>query len=163
MIHFRPNIGSQNAALDKLKARHEEVVRHEQAHYDAAGELAASGPVLTDWVEGPDGQRYATGGHVKINTSETGNPEEDLRRGEIIVKAAEAPESVDSELSQADRDVAAKGRRMIEKNRVKVDQFNRLKQSLGITDPNMSRQRFGDMLAGMGLSIDPGKVLSTVA
>ena len=85
--------------LNKLKARHDEVVRHEQAHYDKAGHLAASGPVLSDYVTGPDGNQYATGGHVKINTAETGDPFKDLENGKIIVASAEAPLEVDSEMS----------------------------------------------------------------
>lgn len=155
--------GAHQQVVNYLKARHDEVVRHEQAHYDAAGELAASGPNLTDWVEGPDGKRYATGGNVMINTSETGDPEEDLRRGKIIVKAAEAPLNVDSELSQADKDVAAKGRRMIAKNEDKVRKLDEVKRQLDGKGSLISRQRLGDVLTGMGLRIDPGKILNAIA
>ncbi len=148
---------------NKLKERHDEVVRHEQAHYDAAGDLALSGPVLSDWVEGPDGERYATGGHVQINTSETGDPEEDLRRGEIIVKAAEAPLSVNSDLSDADINVASKGRQMISKNRPKLAQLDKLKTAFKGLGSHLNQQQMSDITANMGLDLKPGKILSSLA
>lgn len=157
-------LGSRAAnRLQKLKARHDEVVRHEQAHYDKARHLAASGPVLSDYVTGPDGNQYATGGHVQINTSETGDPFKDLENGKIIVEAAEAPIEVDSELSDADRNVAAKGRSMIARNQAKVDKLNQLKQQTGGQAANMSQQRLGDIATGMGLDIPPGQILRLIA
>ncbi len=151
------------ARLDKLKARHDEVVRHEQAHYDKARHLAASGPVLSDFVTGPDGNQYATGGHVQINTGETGDPFKDLENGKIIVEAAEAPTQVDSELSDADHNVAAKGRAMIAKNQSKVDKLNQLKDRTGGHASQMSQQRLGDIATGMGLDIPPGQILRLIA
>lgn len=155
--------GSKAKYLQDLRSRHKEVVRHEKAHHEEAEDLALSGPKLTDWVEGPDGERYATGGHVMINTSETGDPEEDMRRGKIIVRAAEAPLMVDSELSQADKNVAAKGRDMIAKNQPKLEKLDKLKRAIDGKGSMISRQRLGDVLTGMGLNIPPGKVLNAVA
>lgn len=143
-------------SLPRLRERHEEVVRHEQAHFEAAGELAVSGPVLSDFVVGPDGRQYATGGHVTIDTSETGDALEDLRRGEIIVRAAEAPNEVASELSDADRKVAAQGRSMIAKN---ADRALKMRH-LGLD--RMPVQQRKDLIAGLGLSA-PGSLFSTVA
>lgn len=149
--------------LAQLKERHDEVVRHEQAHYDEAEGLAIGGPVLTDYVTGPDGKQYATGGHVMLDTSETGDPEEDLRRGRIIVKSAEAPLSVNSDLSAADVQVAARGRAMIAKNEPKIAKLNELRGKLDGKGSQISRQRLGDLAAGMGLNIPPGKLANLVA
>lgn len=143
-------------SLPKLRERHQEVVRHEQAHFQAAGELALSGPVLSDFVTGPDGQQYATGGHVMIDTSETGDAIEDLRRGEIIVRAAEAPTEVASELSDADLKVAAQGRAMIAKNAQKAARMGQL----GLD--RMPLQQRKDLLAGLGLA-HSGNLLNSVA
>jgi len=142
--------------LPKLRDRHEEVVRHERAHFEAAGELAISGPVLSDFVTGPDGRQYATGGHVMIDTSETGDAIEDMRRGEIIVRAAEAPTEVASELSDADIKVASQGRAMIAKN---ADKASKMRQ-LGLD--RLPVQQRKDLLAGLGLT-HPGNLLNSVA
>jgi hypothetical protein len=93
---------------------------------------------------------------VTIDTSETGDALEDLRRGEIIVRAAEAPNEVASELSDADRKVAAQGRSMIAKN---ADRALKMRH-LGLD--RMPVQQRKDLIAGLGLSA-PGSLFSTVA
>jgi hypothetical protein len=143
-------------SLPKLRERHEEVVRHERAHYDAAGELAIGGPVLSDFVTGADGKEYATGGHVMIDCSETGDAIEDLRRGEIIVRAAEAPTEVDSELSDADRNVAAKGRALITKNAQKAEKM----RHFGLGQLNFQQRK--DMAASLGLA-SSGSLFNSLA
>ena len=149
--------------LQKLKARHDEVVRHEDAHYREAGDLALSKPVLSDFVEGEDGKQYATGGHVMIDTSETGDPIRDAQRGRIIVRAAEAPLSVDSELSQADKNIAAKGRQIIEKSESKLDKLNKLKSTLGHMASRLSTQQVEGLARGLDLDMKPGKILNFLA
>lgn len=149
--------------LKKLKARHDEVVRHEEAHYREAGHLAASKPVLSDFVTGADGKQYATGGHVMINTSETGDPEKDLQNGRIIVRSAEAPLSVDSEMSQADKNVAAKGRRMIEKSEKKLGKLKKLKVAVGGLGSQLNTQQVKVLAEGLDLSMNPGKILNFIA
>lgn len=139
------------------------MVRHEEAHYREAGALALSGPVYTDTVVGPDGKEYHTGGHVMINTSETGDPEVDAERGKIIVRAAEAPLSVDSDLSQADTTVAAKGRKMIEKSEQKLDKLNKLKQAVGGAASQLNTGQVKTLASGLDLQMDPGKILNFLA
>ena len=73
-----------------LKARDQEVRRHEQAHIAAAGGLAVSGASFT-YQRGPDGVNYAVGGEVTISTAPGRTPEETLRRADAIRRAALAP------------------------------------------------------------------------
>lgn len=93
--------------LEQLKARDREVRAHEMAHLAAAGGLATSGATFT-YQRGPDGASYAIGGEVKIDTSSGNNPEDTIRRAQIIRAAALAP----AEPSGQDRAVAAKAAQM---------------------------------------------------
>jgi hypothetical protein len=149
--------------LKKLQDRHKEVERHEEAHYREAGHLALSGPKLSDFVQGADGKMYATGGHVMINTSETGDPEKDLIRGKTIVRSAEAPLGVDSELSQADINVAGKGRQMIEKSKKKLDKLNKLKLTVGNLGSRLNTQQVQTLAKGLDLQMKPGNILNFLA
>lgn len=93
--------------VEKLKARDRDVRAHEMAHLAAAGGLATSGATFS-YQRGPDGVSYAIGGEVKIDTSSGSNPEETLRKAQIIRGAALAP----AEPSGQDRAVAAKASQM---------------------------------------------------
>jgi len=76
---------AQLAAIDR------QVRAHEQAHLAAAGGYARSGPSYT-YQTGPDGQIYAVGGEVSIDTSAVpGDPEATIRKAQIIRAAATAP------------------------------------------------------------------------
>lgn len=87
----------------ELAARDREVRAHEQAHLAAAGPYATGGPTYT-YQTGPDGQRYAVGGEVGIDTSPVpGNPEATVNKARTIMAAANAP----AEPSAQDRAVAA--------------------------------------------------------
>ena len=149
--------------LRKLQARHDEVVRHEEAHYREAGHLARSRPVLSDFVTGPDGKQYATGGHVMIDTSETGDPEKDLQRGEIIVRSAEAPLGVDSEMSQADKNVAAKGRSIIAKAEKKLGKLQKLKSKVGKFAGKLQEHHVKVLAKGLDLEMTPGRIMNFLA
>ncbi|MCK4743930.1 MAG: hypothetical protein KAT25_08940 [Sulfuriflexus sp.] len=94
---------AEQRVLDQLKARDREVRAHEQAHLSAAGNLASGGASFT-YQQGPDGQRYAIGGEVGINSATVANdPEKTLQRAQQIRRAALAPASP----SAQDRSVAA--------------------------------------------------------
>lgn len=98
----------QEAQVQKLKARDQEVRAHEQAHLAAAGPYATGGPSYT-YQKGPDGQRYAIGGEVQIDTSPVeGDPEATLRKAQIVRAAALAP----AKPSSQDRAVAASASQM---------------------------------------------------
>ena len=105
--------------LQELKKRDREVRTHEQAHLAAAGSHARGGPFY-EFQRGPDGQRYAVSGHVKIDTSEVpGDPEATLRKAEVIRRAALAP----AEPSSQDRSVAAKASSMAVEARQEIAQL----------------------------------------
>lgn len=88
--------------VDELKQRDREVRQHEQAHLAAAGRYAQGGPQF-EFTTGPDGRRYATGGHVSIDVSPARTPEATIQKAQVIRRAALAP----AEPSGADRSVAA--------------------------------------------------------
>ncbi len=93
--------------VEKLRARDQEVRTHEQAHVAAAGGLYRGGPTYS-YRTGPDGNRYAVGGSVQIDTSEASTPEETITKAQQIRRAALAP----AEPSSTDQAVAAKASRM---------------------------------------------------
>jgi hypothetical protein len=76
--------------VQKLKATDSEVQAHENAHAAAGGPHAAAPKY--EYTVGPDGNRYATSGEVKIDSSpEKGNPEATIRKMDIVIRAALAP------------------------------------------------------------------------
>ncbi len=96
----------ERVVVDKLKARDAAVRAHEMAHVAAAGGLAGA-PVFS-YQTGPDGQRYAIGGSVSIDTSPERSPEETVAKAQRIRSAALAP----ADPSAADRAVASRASRM---------------------------------------------------
>jgi SprA-related family len=88
--------------VEELERRDQEVRTHEQAHKTAGGRYA--GAIHLDYQVGPDGARYAVGGHVPIDVAPMkGDPEGTLRKMDIVIRAALAP----ADPSGADRQIAA--------------------------------------------------------
>ena len=84
-----------------------QVRAHEQAHLAAAAGLARG--VSFTFVTGPDGQQYAVGGEVSIDTSPvSGDPRATIQKAQQIRAAANAP----SNPSGQDRAVAAQASQM---------------------------------------------------
>lgn len=96
----------EEKVVDELKKRDQEVRRHEAAHAAAGGQYAGT-PTFT-YEAGPDGQRYAVGGEVSIDTSPGSTPEETSRKADQIRAAALAP----ADPSGQDRAVAAAAAKM---------------------------------------------------
>lgn len=90
--------------IQQLKKRDQEVRTHEQAHVSAGAKNAQY-----EYETGPDGKRYATGGHAEIETSKGDSPESTISKAQQIKKAALAP----SNPSSQDRKVAAEAEAMI--------------------------------------------------
>jgi hypothetical protein len=105
--------------VQKLKQRDAEVRRHEQAHLAVAGQYARGGPQYT-YQRGPDGQMYAIGGEVSIDTSPGRTPEETIAKAEIIRAAAMAP----ADPSGQDQSVAAAASKMETEARAEIAQEN---------------------------------------
>lgn len=93
---------AERAVVKQLSARDREVRDHEQAHARVGGQYAGE-PTYT-YQTGPDGQRYAVGGAVAIDTAPVRNdPQATIRKMEVVKAAALAP----AEPSAADRRIAA--------------------------------------------------------
>ncbi len=97
----------EQAVVAELQQTDREVRAHEQAHLAAAGGLARG--VSFTFVTGPDGQQYAVGGEVSIDSSPvSGNPERAIQKAQQIRAAANAPANP----SGQDRAVAAQASAM---------------------------------------------------
>jgi hypothetical protein len=91
------------AQVDKLKARDAEVKAHEAAHLAAGGGVTRGGATFS-YEHGPDGQSYAVGGEVGVDTSPVANnPQATIAKANIIRAAALAP----ADPSPQDQSVAA--------------------------------------------------------
>lgn len=89
--------------VEKLKKTDQEVKTHEQAHMSAGGGHVKGGASY-EYQTGPDGNRYAVGGEVSIDTSPVkGDPAATIRKMQAVRSAALAP----SNPSAQDRAVAA--------------------------------------------------------
>jgi hypothetical protein len=110
--------------LNDLKARDRDVRAHEQAHLAAAGPYA-KGPPSFEFQTGPDGQPYAVGGEVQIDTSKVaGNPQATLIKAQTIKRAANAPRNP----SAQDRQVAAQAAQLEAQARQEIKQERLEKQ-----------------------------------
>ena len=91
-----------------LKNRDREVRQHELAHLAAGGSYVRGSPTYS-YKTGPDGQRYAVGGEVQIDTGEVpDDPEATARKMQVVMKAALAPKDP----SGQDYRVAAQARQL---------------------------------------------------
>ncbi|NLD98980.1 MAG: hypothetical protein GX640_03830 [Fibrobacter sp.] len=87
----------------KLKERDREVRAHEMAHMAAGGGYVRGGASYS-FQSGPDGQRYAVGGEVAIDTSPVrGDPAATVQKMQVVKRAALSPANP----SGQDRAVAA--------------------------------------------------------
>jgi hypothetical protein len=110
--------------VDDLKQRDREVRQHEAAHQAAAGQHGG-GPTFT-YQTGPDGNRYAVGGEVSIDTSAVnGDPQATITKMQQIQRAAQAP----AEPSSQDRQVAAQASQAEQKARAELAEQRRAEQS----------------------------------
>lgn len=109
---------SEQRMVTQLQQRDRAVRAHEAAHLAAAGSLAMGGANFT-YQTGPDQQRYAIGGDVKIDASPVpGDPEATLAKSEQIRRAAMAP----AQPSPQDVSVAADAGRMAAEARMEIMQ-----------------------------------------
>ena len=93
---------AEQSLLRELQKADQAVKAHELAHLSAAGGYARGGATFT-YQRGPDGQNYAVGGEVQIDTSREKTPEATILKMQIIRQAALAP----ADPSPQDQQVAA--------------------------------------------------------
>jgi hypothetical protein len=100
-------VEADKAVTQNLAQRDREVKNHERIHASIGGAFA-SAPNFS-YQKGPDGQLYAVGGDVSIDTSAVaGDPRATLEKAQVIIRAALSV----SEPSVQDRRVAAQARVM---------------------------------------------------
>lgn len=101
--------------LRQLRSRDREVRAHEAAHVAAAGRYVASGPSYT-YQRGPDGNSYAIGGEVRLDTLREAEPDKQLDKSETVRRAALAP----AQPSPQDFSVAANATRSAAQARLEI-------------------------------------------
>lgn len=107
---------SESKSVAELKKTDRTVRAHEQAHVAASGQFVRGGAQL-QFVRGPDGQNYAVGGEVRIDTSAIpDDPEATIRKMETVRRAALAPLRPSSQ----DQAVAASAGQAISQARAEV-------------------------------------------
>ncbi|WLD57751.1 hypothetical protein NFC81_13665 [Salinispirillum sp. LH 10-3-1] len=105
---------SKLAEIERLSKRDREVRQHEQAHQAVGGQY--TGAVTYQFVQGPDGRRYAVAGEVSVDLSPAADPEETIQKMEQIKRAALAP----SDPSGQDRRIAAEANAIIAQARAEA-------------------------------------------
>ncbi|WP_406663269.1 putative metalloprotease CJM1_0395 family protein [Gallaecimonas sp. GXIMD1310] len=114
----------QQKVVRQLKSRDQEVRAHEQAHRSAAGALAQG--TQYSYQRGPDGQRYAVGGEVSIDTGKVaGDPQATINKARTIIAAALAP----AQPSAQDRMVAAQAQQMLLKAQAELSRQDKRLQA----------------------------------
>ncbi|MDX1587402.1 MAG: putative metalloprotease CJM1_0395 family protein [Oleiphilaceae bacterium] len=99
---------AQLQELADLKARDREVRAHETAHQAVGGQY--TGAISYVFKRGPDGNQYAVGGEVPIDTAPIeGDPQATIEKMRVVQAAALAP----AEPSAQDRAVAAKAMQLM--------------------------------------------------
>ncbi len=93
---------SDQREVEELKEEDRRVRQHEQAHVAAGGRYVRGGAKY-EYVTGPDGKRYATGGEVSVDLSSENEPRATIQKMNTIRRAALAP----ADPSAADRSIAA--------------------------------------------------------
>lgn len=101
--------------VQELRQRDREVRAHEMAHVAAGGSLVIRGAQF-EYAQGPDGQRYAVGGDVLIDTSPGRTPQETLTKAQRVVATALAP----ADPSPQDYKVAAEANLMAAQARIEI-------------------------------------------
>ena len=112
-------LAEEQAAVQKLARRDREVRAHEQAHASVGGSHA--GHPNYQFTSGPNGVRYASGGHVSIDISPVkGDPQATVEKMQQVQRAALAPANP----SAQDRAVASKATAQAAEARAELQRSN---------------------------------------
>lgn len=137
--------------LRELQQRDREVRAHEQAHVAAGGSLVIRGAVF-EYETGPDGQRYAVGGEVTIDTSPGRTPQETVTKAQRIIATALAP----MDPSPQDRRVASDAQRMSAEARIEVAREAQVERTAGDESDAEPADRFAASGSGSGAGSGAG-------
>lgn len=144
---------AEKKEVQKLRTRDREVRAHEQAHQSTGGQYVTHGATYS-YQQGPDGQRYASGGEVGIDSSAESDPQATILKMQVVRAAALAPASP----SGQDRQVAAQASRQATKARSelsaqKIEEIEEKKESqkteeTAATETTQPAQQLGQLLGG---------------
>jgi len=141
-------LAQQQAEIQRLAARDREVRAHEQAHASVGGVHA--GHPHYELTSGPNGVRYAVGGHVNIDISPVkGDPQATLDKMQQVQRAALAPANP----SAQDRAVAAKANAKAAEARAEL-QKTKNDARLEEKDPNLAKPQQPEFGSTSGSLID---------
>lgn len=142
----------QQLEIADLVKRDREVRAHEQAHAAVGGPYA--GAPRYNFTRGPDGQRYAIGGEVSIDTAAVpGDPEATLRKMEVVLRAALAP----AEPSAQDLRVAARAQAQAAQARAELAEQRREQSEAEqekAADGQSSEKRHEDRVGAPAAALD---------
>lgn len=166
----RPLKPSERFLLMELQSTDIKVKAHENAHLAAAGPYATTAANYT-YARGPDGNLYAVGGEVGIDTSEERTPESTISKMRVVQQAALAP----ADPSPQDRSIAAAATsKMIDAysqiqkmrgeaaaaaataaRKSSADQTTKASQEATDKSEDIGMQTAGEMGAGQGVGTEP--------
>lgn len=146
----------EQAEIDELQARDQEVRIHEQAHASTGGQYAGSPSY--EYEQGPDGKNYAVSGEVEIDVAEIPNdPAATLQKMEQVQRAALAP----TEPSSADRQVAAEASQKAQQARVDIQQEASTSNEGTATQPSTRAASVADIFSNaITDELEPAKELN---
>lgn len=137
--------------IQQLKARDLEVKAHEQAHLGAGGQYVTSGASYV-YQTGPDGNRYAIGGEVGIDTSPiAGNPEATLLKAQQVQAAAMAP----AKPSSQDYSVARAAMQMANNARMELARSDEKNQTINDNETTENNRNDAQKVMSTEESVEP--------
>ena len=120
--------------------------RHNPAHVAAAGPHALSGPTY-EYHQGPDGNRYAVGGEVQIDTSPVqGDPEATIEKARVVRAAALAPANPsvqDHAVAAAATQMESKARTEVTRKKYEENEEGEPSETLSSTDSDIEVEEIG--------------------
>ncbi|MGM0642792.1 MAG: putative metalloprotease CJM1_0395 family protein [Thermodesulfobacteriota bacterium] len=153
---------AEKKIVENLKQTDLEIKQHEMAHVAAGAGIVTSGANYT-YKTGPDGQRYAVGGDVKINMSAVpGDPEATIDKMEKVRRTALAPASP----SAQDRRVASKASALSASAMQELMVKTAREQAAAREDKafgNLRKTAVDGYAKAQNAALDPGPSFSTAA
>jgi len=102
LVESRTETAADTQQITEMQRRDREVRAHELAHQAVGGAHAGSPSFI--YATGPDGNRYAIGGSVPVDTGKASTPEATIQKMTQVRRAALAP----MDPSAADRAIATR-------------------------------------------------------
>lgn len=137
--------------IQQLKARDLEVKAHEQAHLGVGGQYVTSGASYV-YQTGPDGNRYAIGGEVGIDTSPiAGDSEATLLKAQQVQAAAMAP----AKPSSQDYSVARAAMQMANNARMELARSDEKDQTTNNNQATENNRNDAQQLVAAEESVEP--------